>query len=60
MTTLVSDALNCGITYEHNGRLLAKVKAWANKTLIVQASLMIVTYDHPNIFIVQATDHKLW
>jgi hypothetical protein len=34
---------------------LAKAKARANETFIVQASLMIVTYDHQNIFIVQAT-----
>ncbi len=38
---------------------LAKAKAMANKTFTVQASLMIVTYDHQNIFIVQATDQIL-
>jgi hypothetical protein len=34
---------------------LAKAKARANETFIVQTSLTIVTYDHQNIFIVQAT-----
>ncbi len=34
---------------------LAKVKAKTNETFIVQASLTIVTYDHQNMFIVQAT-----
>jgi hypothetical protein len=34
---------------------LAKAKARANKTFIVQASLAIITYDHQNIFIVEAT-----
>jgi hypothetical protein len=34
---------------------LAKAKAKTNETFIVQASLMIVTYDRQNIFIVQAT-----
>ena len=34
---------------------LAKAKAKANETFIVQASLMIVTYDRQNIFIAQAT-----
>ena len=33
---------------------LAKANARANETFIVQASCMIVTYDHQNIFIVQA------
>jgi hypothetical protein len=37
---------------------LAKAKAKTNKTFIVQASLTIVTYDHQNMFIVQATDVK--
>ena len=32
-----------------------KATARANKTFIVQASLMIITYDRQNIFIVQAT-----
>ncbi len=34
---------------------LAKAKAKTNETFIVQASLTIVTYDHLNMFIVQAT-----
>jgi hypothetical protein len=34
---------------------LAKVKAKANKTFKVQASLTVITYDCQNIFIVQAT-----
>ncbi len=34
---------------------LAKAKARANETFIVQASLTIVTSDCQNIFIVQAT-----
>ncbi len=35
---------------------LAKAKAKTNETFIVQASLTIITYDHKNVFIVQATD----
>ncbi len=35
---------------------LAKAKAKTNETFIVQASLMIITYDRQNIFIVQGTD----
>ncbi len=35
---------------------LAKAKARANKTFMVQASLMIITYDCQNVFIVQGTD----
>jgi hypothetical protein len=35
---------------------LAKVKARADKTFIVQASLMIIPYDRQNIFIAQATE----
>jgi hypothetical protein len=34
---------------------LAKAKAKTNDTFIVQASSTIVTYDHQNMFIVQAT-----
>ncbi len=34
---------------------VAKARARANKTVIVQASLMMVTYDHQNIYIVKAT-----
>ncbi len=34
--------------------ILAKTKAKANKTSILQASLMIVTYAHQNSFIVKA------
>ena len=34
---------------------LAKAKARANKTFIVQASLMIVTCDRQNILTVQST-----
>ncbi len=34
---------------------LAKAKAKTIETLIVQASLTIVTYDRKNMFIVQAT-----
>ncbi len=38
----------------------AKAKARANKTFnIVQASLTIVTYDHQNSFIAQATEGLL-
>jgi hypothetical protein len=33
---------------------LAKSNAMANKTLTVQESLTIVTYDYQNIFIVEA------
>jgi len=33
---------------------LAKAKAKANETFIVQASLVIVTYHRKNMFIVQA------
>ncbi len=36
---------------------LAKAKARANETIIVQAYLTIVTYDSQNIYIVQATGH---
>jgi hypothetical protein len=35
---------------------LAKAKAKTNETFIVQPSLMILTYNHQNKFIVQATD----
>jgi hypothetical protein len=35
---------------------LAKAKAKANETFIVQASLKINTYNRQNMFIVQATD----
>jgi hypothetical protein len=35
---------------------LAEAKARGNETFIAQESLMIVTYDRQNIFIVQATD----
>jgi hypothetical protein len=34
---------------------LAKAKSKTNETFIVQVSLTIVTYDHKNMFIVQAT-----
>jgi hypothetical protein len=34
----------------------AKAKAKTNETFIVKASLTINTYDHKNMFIVQATD----
>ncbi len=42
---------------------LAKAKAKTNETFIVPASLMIFTYDHQNMFIVQTigvfvTDEK--
>ncbi len=33
----------------------ARARARANKTLIVQATLIMFTNDHQNIFIVQAT-----
>jgi hypothetical protein len=33
----------------------AKAKAIANKTFIVQASLVIITYNRHNIFIAQAS-----
>ena len=36
---------------------LAKAKAKTNETFKVQASLMIVTYNCKNMFIVQATAH---
>jgi hypothetical protein len=35
---------------------LAKAKAGANKTIVAQASLTIITYNRQNIFIVQATE----
>ncbi len=35
---------------------LAKAKAKTNETFIVQASLMIITYNRQNMFIVQATE----
>jgi len=35
---------------------LAKAKARANETFIVQSSLTIVTYNRQNIFMVQATE----
>jgi hypothetical protein len=34
---------------------VAKAKATTNEIFIVQASLMIITYDRKNMFIVQAT-----
>jgi hypothetical protein len=34
---------------------LAKAKAKTNETFIVQASLAIITYNHKNMLIVQAT-----
>jgi hypothetical protein len=37
---------------------LAMAKAETNETFIVQVLLMIVTYDHQNMFIVQATGLK--
>jgi hypothetical protein len=36
---------------------LAKAKAKTNETFRVQPSLTIVTYNHKNMFIVQATRH---
>jgi len=39
---------------------LAKVKARANKTFLIQASFRIVTYDCQNILIVKATDFTLF
>jgi hypothetical protein len=33
--------------------ILAKAKERANRTFIVQASLITITYDHQNIFIAQ-------
>jgi hypothetical protein len=35
---------------------LAKAKAKTNETFIIQVSLMIIIYDHQNMFIVQATE----
>jgi hypothetical protein len=35
---------------------LAKAKAGANKTIVAQASLTIVSYDHQNMFKVQSTE----
>jgi hypothetical protein len=37
---------------------LAKAKAKTNEIFIVQASLMMVTYDRKNMFIVQATGEE--
>ncbi len=37
---------------------IAKDMTRGNETFIVQASLMIIAYDHQNIFIVQPTDYK--
>jgi hypothetical protein len=37
----------------------AQAKARANKTFIVLASLEIITYDHQNIFVEQATGGPL-
>jgi hypothetical protein len=42
---IVSDASNYGVTYHHNCRHKLRLWLWANKTFIVQASLIIVTYD---------------
>ncbi len=39
---------------------LAKAKAKTNETFIVQASLTIITYDHKNMFIVQALNFILF
>jgi hypothetical protein len=39
---------------------LAKAKAKTNETFIVQASLKIISYDHQNIFIVQATGWSVY
>jgi hypothetical protein len=36
-----------------------KAKGRTNKTFIIQASLMIDSYDYQNIFIVEATGLKL-
>ncbi len=47
---IVNDATTWSITYDHNLTTLAKAKARASKTFVIQASLMIVTYDHQNIF----------
>ncbi len=38
---------------------LAKAKAKTNETFIVQASLTIVTCDHQNMIIVQATGFSM-
>ena len=38
---------------------LDKAKAKTNETFILQASLMIVTYDRKNMFIVQATSERV-
>ncbi len=38
---------------------LAKAKAKTNETFIVHASLMIVTYDHQNMFIVHGAEYAL-
>ncbi len=39
---------------------LAKAKAKTNETFKVQASLTIITYDHKNMLIVQATGSKTY
>ncbi len=54
----VSDAPNCGIIYPCNW-WQANDKARA-KTFIVQASLMIVTYDCQNIVMVQDIGESHW
>jgi hypothetical protein len=51
--TFVSDATIWSVTYDRNCRTLAKAEA--NNIFIVQASLMIITYDSQNSFTVQAT-----
>ncbi len=62
MTTLelsAGDAPDCGVTYEGNLMPLCKAKAKSYETFIVQAILMIITYNHQNMFIVQATGLNL-
>ncbi len=51
---LVSDASNYGVNNHHNCRHKLRLWLWANKTSIVQASLIIVTYDCQSLFIAQA------
>jgi hypothetical protein len=53
---IVSDATTWSVTYNHNLTTQTKAKDRAKKTFIVDSSLMIVTYDHHSIFIVQVTE----
>ena len=52
---IISDATTWSIAYDHNWWQKLRLRLGLIKMSIVQASLMIVTYDRQNIFIVQAT-----